>query len=357
MSKLAAVTDVLEYLGESRHTIHYTGWIGYRNLGDEILLEAAQESLAPARVVWVKNFHNGWARKLVATRRHDLAMLGGGTQIGERSPIDRFREALTRAKGGFVFGAGVTPATDGPVPAWLEEWGQLLRPLEYVGTRGPESAATLQRVGVNAQVLGDPVCWFSRPLDFWQPEEGLVGMNCGTAHGHQYGEEAATRQQFVHVAKALLAQGRRIEFFCVWPEDLETTRRVAAEAGIAHPVIHEIYEGALRFQQAVRRMKVFVGIKLHACALAMCANVPTLIIEYRPKCREFAGTMGAEEFCVRSDRMDAGQMLALVATLEARGPAVAAGMHRCAQVIRERIVALTSQIRGRHGWPVAGSKG
>ena len=350
MSKLGAIRDVLDYLGEKHDTIHYTGWIGYRNLGDEILLEAARESFAPVRVVWIRGFHNAWIRKTLARQRHELAMLGGGTQIGERSPIDRFKEALSRSKGGIVFGAGVTPANEGPPPDWLKQWGDVLRPLEYVGTRGPESAETLRRVGVNAQVLGDPVCWFSRELDYWRPEPGLIGINVGTSHGHVYGDESEIQQQFVRIVRELIRTGHRIEFFCVWSEDLETTRRVAAEAGVTQPVIHEVYEGAAAFQDKVRRMQVFVGIKLHACALAMCANVPTLIVEYRPKCREYASTMGVEQFCVRSDGMDAEQMLELVSTLKARGPEISERLHRCAQVIRARIVALTASIRERHGW-------
>ncbi len=350
MTKLKVVGEVLGYLAESRHTIHYTGWVGYRNLGDEILLEAAQEGFAPAKIVWVRDFGNALANRLVNTRTHELAMMGGGTQIGERSPLDRYKQALARSKAGFVFGAGVTPSLDGPVPGWLQQWGEVLRPLEYVGTRGPESADTLRRVGVNAQVLGDPVCWFAKASDFWTPDPQLIGMNIGTSHGHMFGNESAIQQNFVEVARKLLAAGHRIEFFCVWPEDLETTRRVAAEAGIVDPVIHEIYEGAAAFQEKVRRVQVFVGIKLHACALAMCSGVPTLIVGYREKCLEFAMTVGAGDFCLRSDTLDAGQMLEVVEQLRKRGPEVSASMLGHAHVIRQRIVELSRGILSRHGW-------
>jgi polysaccharide pyruvyl transferase WcaK-like protein len=350
MTKLRVLSDVLGYFGEGRNTIHYTGWVGYRNLGDEILLEAARESLAPAKVVWVRDFGSPLARAVINMRSHELAMLGGGTQIGVHSPIDRFKAALARSKAGFVFGAGVTPAMTGPAPSWLENWGAVLRPLEYVGTRGPESAETLRRVGVNAQALGDPVCWFAKTADFWTPDPQLIGMNIGTSHGHMFGNESAIQKNFVELARRLLAAGHRIEFFCVWPEDLETTRRVAADAGLTNPVIHEIYEEAAKFQETVRRMQVFVGIKLHACALAMCSGVPTLIVGYREKCLEFAMTVGAGDFCLRSDTLDAGQMLEVVDQLRMRGPEVSASMLGHAHVIRQRIVELSRGILSRHGW-------
>lgn len=350
MSKFTAVRELVGYLAKGHHTIHYTGWVGYRNLGDEILLEAAVEAFAPAEIVWVREFHNAAIQRLVARKTHELAMLGGGTQIGERSPISRFKRAIAASKSAFVFGAGVTPSTEGPIPAWLEQWGDVLRPLPYVGVRGPESAATLARVGVNAQAMGDPVCWFVKPLEYWQPEPGLVGVNVGHSHGHMYGQESVIQAQLTDLVRELLAQGKRLEFFCVWPEDLETTRRIAAAAGVVDPVIHEIYEGAARFQEKVRRMQMFVGIKLHAVALAMCTNVPSLMVEYRPKCREFATTMGVQDFCVRSDTLDVAQMLSLLATLEARGAETSRTLYEHALVIRNRIRELSRSILSSHGW-------
>jgi len=344
MSRLANFNDLIGYLGANRRAIHYTGWVGYQNLGDEILLEAARECFAPAEVAYLRDFGNPLIQRLIDTKRHQVAMLGGGTQIGMPSPIERFKGALARSAAGIVFGAGVTPALTGPIPDWLAAWGQVLKPLRYVGVRGPESAATLQRVGVDAQVLGDPVCWFSQPPSFWKPQRGLIGLNVGHSHGHMYGQESTIQTQLASLARELVAQGNQLEFFCVWPEDLATTKKVAADAGIVDPVIHEIYEGAARFQLAVSRMQVFVGIKLHAVALAMCSNVPSLMVEYRPKCREFATTMGVEKYCVRSDSLSVPQMLALVEELRTSGSAVVDIMHQHAQVIRGRLVALSNTI-------------
>ena len=344
MSHLDTLRDLIKYLGTSGRSIHYTGWVGYRNLGDEILLEAARECFAPAPIAYLRDFGKPVVRQLIDAKRHRLAMLGGGTQIGVPSPIERFKGALARSDAGIVFGAGVTPAVSGPVPDWLEAWGEVLRPLRYVGVRGPESAATLRRVGVDAQVLGDPVCWFSQATDFWKPEPGLIGFNVGHSHGHMYGQENVIQTQLADLARELVARGNRLEFFCVWPEDLATTKKVAADAGIADPVIHEIYEGALRFQRAASRMQVFIGIKLHAVALAMCANVPSLMIEYRPKCREFASTMGVEKYCVRSDSLDVAQLLGLVDELRASGSEVSGVLRAHAQVIRARLCALSDTL-------------
>ena len=325
MTKFRVVGEVLDYLAENRHTIHYTGWVGYRNLGDEILLEAARESFAPAKIVWIRDFGSALPNWLVNTRTHELAMMGGGTQIGERSPIDRYKQALARSKAGFVFGAGVTPAHEGRCRTGCR-----------LG-RGPASARVRRhaRPGVGRHPApcrrqragaGRPsvlVRQARRFLETRSPVDRHEHRDLARPHVRRRKRDPAE----LHRARAkLLTAGHRIEFFCVWPEDRKTTRRVAAQAGIANPVIHEIYEGATEFQEKVRRVHVFVGIKLHACALAMCSGVPTLIVGYREKCREFALTVGAQDFCLRSDTLDAGQMLEVVDQLKRRGPEVAAAM-------------------------------
>jgi polysaccharide pyruvyl transferase WcaK-like protein len=97
-------------------------------------------------------------------------------------------------------------------------------------------------------------------------------------------------------------------------------------------------------------VQFFVGIKLHAVALAMCTNVPSLMIEYRPKCREFATTLGVERFCVRSDSLDVAQMLALISVLQDQGREVSRTMHARATIVRDRIQELSKAILSSNGW-------
>jgi hypothetical protein len=323
-NRLSRALHVARFFSSPRDGAAYIGWLGFRNLGDEVLFEVAERCMAPMPMSWMWEPSSPLIGKLLKHKRHACTVLGGGTQIGDPSPLDWFKDRLAQSDTGAVFGAGVDPSLEGPIPAWLEAWGDVLRRLPYVGVRGPESAATLARVGVKAENLGDPVCWFSSPVEFWQPQEKVLGLNVGHSYGHMFGSEDVIQKNFITYAKTMRERGWRIEFFCVWPDDLNVTQRVASEAGIAAPVIHCIYESADDYLQAVRRMKVFTGIKLHAVAMAMCANVPALMVGYRAKCREFMSTIGMESHALRSDNFDAGQMLALTESLDSNGATIAA---------------------------------
>ncbi len=60
-----------------------------------------------------------------------------------------------------------------------------------------------------------------------------------------------------------------------------------------------------------------VGERLHACVLAAAAGRPFVSIEYRPKLRDFADSVGMGEYLVRTDEISSGRLTELVGHLAA----------------------------------------
>lgn len=58
-----------------------------------------------------------------------------------------------------------------------------------------------------------------------------------------------------------------------------------------------------------------VCLKLHAGVLAAAANVPFVSLEYQPKCRDFAASIGWDEFVVRTDQIRPDRLIDLVSAL------------------------------------------
>jgi polysaccharide pyruvyl transferase WcaK-like protein len=345
IKKYRKCQDILSYLGTSHESIHYTGWIGYGNLGDELLLQATQAMFEPRRIVCPPETSLPVIRNVMDKKHHQLAILGGGTQIGHQSPIKRFSEVLARSENGIVLGAGVSPSLSGPIPEWLSAWGEVLRPLTYVGVRGLESAATLRRVDVQAEVLGDPVCYFAKPGDFWQPQGTKIGVNVGHSNGHVYGSEERFQQVMVDTVSHLIKEGFEIEFFCVWLDDLGVTQSVAARCGIERPIIHETYYRAEDFQERVKFMNAFIGIKLHAVALATCSNVPSIMIEYRPKCLEYMKSIDAGQYCLRSDQAEPKSLLEMFDEVWNERSSVSKRLCTSTSVLRENIVLTVERLK------------
>lgn len=337
MGKAERIFDLLRYSVTPGSSAFYVGWLGASNLGDEILQEAVRELINPIELATMQDHHARFLDHFLSWKKHSIAILGGGTQIGHPSPIDRFRRGLAVSRTGVVFGAGVSPVEEDEIPDWLTAWGEVLRKLPYVGVRGPKSAATLMKVGVAAEALGDPVCHFSRESNYWSPVEGVFGINVGHSFGHMYGDESAIQDTTAEYLRRMIEKGWRTEFFCVWPEDLAVTRKVAEAAGISEPTIHCTYLEAQEFLEHARRMSFFVGIKLHAVALATCANVPSLMLEYRPKCREFMASIGQERFVRRTDDLDVDEMSALTDELTADGTEISGSIRSAMSPIQKRL--------------------
>ena len=98
-----------------------------------------------------------------------------------------------------------------------------------------------------------------------------------------------------------------MRWFVVWPQDLKITKR-AVELSNTSSEIYEIYDNHLEFLRLVRNLNYFVGMKLHATILATCAFVPSLMLEYRPKCRDYMRSIDQEDATVRTDQFDAGSV-------------------------------------------------
>jgi polysaccharide pyruvyl transferase WcaK-like protein len=85
-----------------------------------------------------------------------------------------------------------------------------------------------------------------------------------------------------------------------------------------------------------------VAVKLHAAVLAAAAGIPFISVEYRPKVRDFADSLGWGRFCVRADQADGAALERLVEEVRADWPARRAEL-------AERVAVLRSSLRSYSG--------
>jgi polysaccharide pyruvyl transferase WcaK-like protein len=327
--------------------LYCAGWLGFGNLGDEALLAAARR-LAPASRPMV-NVSTRVAPPLVRLLpRPRTALLAGGTLInGSPAWLDLFSRCQELCDDALVFGSGVqNPGFGGvraDVPDIRHRWVPVLRRCRYVGVRGPASAALLADAGFpDAEVLGDPVLVFAdeaarRPISM--PTAGVLGLNLGQAGNLQLGDSDEVAREMAELARAATQRGWQVRWYVVWTGDRAITRAAAEASGTADD-IREFFDDHHAFMADVAGCDVFAGVKLHAVVLASCVFVPSLMVEYRPKCRDFMMSIGREEATVRADRFAAGPALEMLdAWMQARdreSAAVAAGVLPVAERLRRR---------------------
>ena len=288
-------------------TVGYAGgWLGHRNLGDEAMYIGLQKLFPSCQFL----HFDGSKASSVLMRCFPLSRVGflaGGTLIDRREDwLHVFQESDRRIGPLVVFGTGVAQSEFWQdQPGWsshLNEWRDLLNRCVYVGVRGPLSAATLQACGVaGVEIVGDPALAFvdtSRSEDY---EQRVLGICVGQSHGNVWGTQESITRETIRVAKLASEAGWRVKWFVVWADDLEITKQMAHESGTPDDII-EVYTDPELYLKHVEHISVFVGMKLHATILAMCAYVPSIMLEYRPKCRDFMESVGQGDYTIRTDQ-------------------------------------------------------
>jgi polysaccharide pyruvyl transferase WcaK-like protein len=320
--------------------VYCGGWLGYENLGDEALFLAYRSIFKKHSLI---HYPGVGGRVLAIPSRFlglaDAAVLAGGTVINRGTSADSLNECCDSFRHAFVFGSGVAdPAFWAKWPSHkdtLKEWKTVLDRCLYVGVRGPRSAEILADIGVDAEVIGDPVVTFCDDAlpgkqDIFQQS---VGLNVGQSLGRMWADESAIQREFTHLAILAREAGWRTRWFIVWPEDKDLTLQVAKDSK-TDAEIYEIYHDPHEFLDLVRPMQVFVGIKLHAVVLATCAYVPSVMLEYRPKCCDYMRSIGQESHTVRTDSFKAESVWEMVQDLSAKRSTISGVLMRELQSLK-----------------------
>jgi hypothetical protein len=313
-------------------SIEYTG-CNALNLGDRSVYWAVHETFPGVILSYPKNYGGlfGSAIRRFEQRQKRLgSMLGGGTIIGappwSRGMADAFEESMAHTGRGFAFGTGVQELTFPPDheafvadPSTYNKWARLLKQCEYVSVRGPRSQMALAELGISSEVIGDPACALVRPEGFWRPRPGYLGLNTGNGGGSMWGDRDTFNETMGRFVADVGREGWKVEFFALMDDDIEMIHRVARFAGIADPVIHCEYVNPEMFMAKVSKMEAFIGLKLHSVILAMCAHVPSIMLEYRPKGLDFMASLGLEHFNVRTSDVEPSALQTLLHELVGQG--------------------------------------
>lgn len=348
----------------------YIGWVGQQNLGDEAMWEVCRtrfprlswsifhERPRPARLVRVLGASARGGRHLLdllteevrhqrrlrraaqdvwwrAARRWagEVGMLGGGTLITLSDVwLDSYRALRRRTRSPVpTFGTGVASPEFWSThqPGWIDrrkEWVALLEDLPLVGVRGPLSKAWLEEAGAkNVVVCGDPAVRFHVPLEALPRAEGPPGslriaLNCGTSPCPMWGDQDALHRTLAQVALALQQAGHEVELVAVWPEDIAWCARVARDAGLSPSAVVPLAASPDVFLATIERADLLVALKLHAAILAAARNVPVLILEYQPKCGDFAASLDWQRFSIRTSEASSERILSVASSMMAQLP-------------------------------------
>ncbi|MCA9438804.1 MAG: polysaccharide pyruvyl transferase family protein, partial [Candidatus Omnitrophica bacterium] len=303
------------------------------NHGDEALIWIIRDLLAPE--IDVK----------IGCEEFDIALLGGGTLINQ-SPwlIDEFASHLDRARLGVVFGTGV-----GDLAFWgnhFDRWRPLLNRCGFVGVRGPHSQSLLMDHEVEkGQVVGDPYLWLKSPVER-DPIPKRLCVNIGRTNDSLWG--GTDRDLLDFIAAALLqlkGEGWSFYWISVWGKDIDFVQELRQRVDPHSNPILDARDQPLETFSALAGSELFLGEKLHANAMAAVAGTPFVAVEYQPKVRDFAASLGMEDWVVSTAERDGGSLLNQIHSLRAMRDSAQSKMIENRNNLRNRLIQFSKEIK------------
>jgi polysaccharide pyruvyl transferase WcaK-like protein len=302
----------------SRRRAAYLGWLNHENVGDEAMYEAYQRALPRCQLIEIPERVQrltGPARRLAAV---DAIVLGGGTLIGRYS----YREAFERLSAAAPDAPAVMLGTGVEDPAFfgaskrergdeLRLWADVLPRFASVDVRGPRSQELLADLGIQAQVVGDSALMLGLPSLAPEPSDRVLGINLSVGMDIWGGRPGELIDTVAASLSQLIDDGWRVRFFPLWPPDLESATLVQRALGREIEVV-DAFLDVPALLRALTDCRIFVGQKLHSVVLASAVHVPSISLEYHPKCRDFQRSIDRERWTVRTDEITADTLTSLV---------------------------------------------
>jgi exopolysaccharide biosynthesis predicted pyruvyltransferase EpsI len=305
----------------------YIGLVGYRNLGDELLYQAHQK-LFPNHKLEPYRQDTVYVEKVADSIRHPFckhAILGGGTLINDGDIwLSKTEHLLDRGTRMFCLGTGSNMPIDfskaeSPL---LKRWAKALAQFEFVGVRGPYSKKVLDNAGIeNVVVTGDTALAMTEDSVPSVKSQSIVGINYGEI---KQPYEAQYRDEMIKVIQTLIAQGHKVLLLPIWEGDVESNRKL--NQLIAHPAcqVIEVFDSYKKYADALRKCDFFIGQKLHSTVIALMNRIPSIMLEYKPKCRDFMASLGLEKYTIRTSDFTLETYQELHDELEQRYPSIKA---------------------------------
>lgn len=331
----------------------YLGWIGFQNIGDELMWELFE---AYGRKHW------GSRCEIIPSKpgipyeqvhRFDAVVLGGGSLLIP-GYIDLLHQAVQAGKPVWVWGSGydgMEKVHTGVLSVYgeshREQLTDIARHADFFGVRGPFTYQALADAGIPMEkvtITGDPGMLLppavSEPL---REKEPIIGINWGTAYNKVYGgKEERVEDALASAARQWIRQGYRISIYSVWGPDRQPSRRLAAKINDAEHV--QVDERILPAQQRMAKIRGYrftVNFKLHANIMSHAAGVPFICLGYRFKCFDYVHSVDLPEMIVP---MDSPALLKELqqksARIESSRNALREKMARSQQRYRERWIRL-----------------
>jgi hypothetical protein len=286
---------------EVKRRINYLGWLGEGNLGDEALYKAIKGLFSPFKLV------------PAMMDLGDHSIVSPITIIGGSTGIPDWIESIRPTHYNYIFGAGVKdPSFYGYDNIFREVLKisvatKRLKIFRGIGVRGDFSKDLLAKWGIQSEVIGDP-CFSLQPDSSVKRADDKIAISVGS-DGILWGmNEERLIREVAKVCRNLRSEGYELVLLPFWSKNVNRVRKMAKEEEIT---FFESWYDIQSTLDLIAGCKVLIGEKLHSLGLSAAAGTPFIGLEYQPKCRELAQSVGFENYTIRTDQVSEDKIMKL----------------------------------------------
>lgn len=306
--------------------ILYIGWLGYNNLGDELMWEIFNSLCNSYLDCDYQVTPSTPDISLKNTVDYDVIVLGGGSILLPEF-IEWVYHAIEMNKKIIVWGSGYDWAEKQFVDL-LEsskmsfclysdktkaQLIDIVNKSKYTGVRGPLTYSLLKSANVNMEkvyISGDPGLLL-KPSKFptrctinqFNGEDKIIALNWGNSKNYIFGnDEEYVENQLAKVCKMLLAQNYKIYMYIVWPKDIRSSESLYRKIRFNNNVILDtnLYSAG-ELLRILQQCTLSINFKLHGNIISAAAGLPFVCLGYRFKCFDFIKSMDLNELIVPTD--------------------------------------------------------
>jgi hypothetical protein len=284
----------------------YLGWVGFHNLGDEMLFVAHQKLFADYELI---PYHTKSILGILVRlnkKRFKGCILGGGTLIDLPGVwLEGTQSMLKLQLPIFSMGTGVNfrfkYQKERVIPSVsLEAWIEALNKFDYVGVRGSTSAEVLNTyLKEPIGVIGDSALALAPEALPPSPENNIIGICVGdskeipsTIDGEKYIDI------LVPFIRNWINKGFKIKLLPVYTKDDIFNQELLAKINDEQCNLLIVNNNHEDYLAETAKCTFFVGQKLHGTVAATLMRVPSLMISYHAKCLEYMRSIDMEDYTI-----------------------------------------------------------
>lgn len=325
----------------------YIGWIGFNNLGDELLWhifrDKCKEHLGEDQIEIIPSVPGTDMKNF---EKYDAVILGGGSLLLP-GYLQILQNALHQGKPVMIWGSGLDWIEKNNLDLLIndqllsmeqnfkqkdiEVLDEVIEKALFVGIRGPLTKKAIEIMlgsekTKKVEIIGDPGLLLKEPdPKKLSSKEKLIGINWGTTFNRLYGgNESLVEKQLVEAAKKLIESGYKLMIYSVWGDDRPHCERLYEK--INHPESVILDKNLYTEQQLIEKLSkctATINFKLHANYLSFAANVPAIALGYRFKIFDNAASLGLEQLVVSTDSQQlTKEILDRIEIIEKSGEAI-----------------------------------